>query len=151
MKIDVKKIPPEGLHIETKSANVLRDVDIFGIKFNEPVYVSVFVNITGKTLLVNGKIGTKVNIVCGRCLKEFEQKLINDNFALEIDAAGKDEVDITDNIREEIVIALPLKPLCKKDCKGLCPSCGQDLNTKKCSCKIVKGDIRWEGLGKLKL
>lgn len=150
MKIDIKEIPPEGMHIETKEPKALQDVSIFGIKFNDPVYVSVFVSLTGKTLLINGKIGTKANIVCGRCLKEFEQQLINNNFTLDIDTAGQDEVDITDNIREEIVITLPLKPLCKKDCKGLCPSCGQDLNIKKCSCKIVKEDIRWEGLGKIK-
>lgn len=151
MKINLKNIPADGLNIEAKETMALQDVSIFGIRFNDPIDVTAFVSLTGKTLLVNGKIKTNVNMVCGRCLNEFDLQLINDNFAIDLDVSGMDEVDITDNIREEVVILLPLKPLCKKDCKGLCPSCGQDLNKKKCSCKVSKEDIRWEGLGKLKL
>lgn len=151
MKINVKKIPPDGLNIESEEPKGLLDVKISFVTFKEPVHVSFFISLTGKTLLINGKLRTKADLVCSRCLKEFEQNLRNDDFTLDVDVSGQDEVDITDNIREEIVVLLPIKPLCKKDCKGLCPRCGQDLNKKQCSCKPAKEDIRWKGLGKLKL
>lgn len=47
-------------------------------------------------------------------------------------------IDISIGIREAIILAIPQAPLCKKDCKGLCPICGKNLNTEKCGCKMQK-------------
>jgi len=53
-------------------------------------------------------------------------------------------------MREQFYLALPMKPLCREDCKGLCPRCGEDLNVKGCGCVIETADPRWEALKTLK-
>ena len=61
-----------------------------------------------------------------------------------------EEVDLEPLFREQIVLAIPFAPLCDPECKGLCPSCGTDLNTQSCSCQIKIMDPRWSALEKLK-
>lgn len=60
--------------------------------------------------------------------------------------AGTTEVDITDPVREALVLALPLKPLCREECLGLCPICGNNRNESQCECKVEETDSRWDGL-----
>jgi uncharacterized protein len=55
-------------------------------------------------------------------------------------------LDTADAVREQVLLAMPAKPLCRQDCKGLCPSCGQNLNTSKCSCAEQRQDGRWSAL-----
>ncbi|MBE0566338.1 MAG: DUF177 domain-containing protein [Krumholzibacteria bacterium] len=56
------------------------------------------------------------------------------------------EVDLTDALRESAVLAFPLAPVCRPDCRGLCPRCGIDRNTGTCDCADEDIDPRWEGL-----
>lgn len=151
MRIDLEKIPPEGLNIQEQEATSILAVEEKDIEFKVPVNVSVSVNLTSGTLLVQGKLETKVGLVCGRCLNKFQELLVNKDFSFDLDVRGQTEVDITENIREGVVILLPIKPLCKPDCRGLCPKCGQNLNEKDCGCDRRPEDIRWKGLDKLKL
>lgn len=60
-----------------------------------------------------------------------------------------DELDITEVLRENAILALPVKPLCSPDCKGLCPQCGTDLNQGQCQCKPKAVDPRLAALAKL--
>jgi uncharacterized protein len=60
------------------------------------------------------------------------------------------EVDISQNIRDAILLAVPMQALCKPDCKGLCHHCGTDLNTETCSCSTGQIDTRWEKLATLR-
>jgi uncharacterized protein len=62
-----------------------------------------------------------------------------------------DIVDLTPEIRESILLEIPQKPLCRADCKGLCPVCGIDRNNQICNCAPEAVDLRWSGLDKLKL
>jgi uncharacterized protein len=59
---------------------------------------------------------------------------------------GDEEIDLGALIREQFYLALPMKPLCREDCKGLCPQCGTNLNTDTCRCQIVWEDPRLAGL-----
>jgi uncharacterized protein len=59
-------------------------------------------------------------------------------------------LDLTEAIRQYIITAMPMKPLCKEDCAGLCATCGKDLNKVKCSCTQEEIDPRWAELLKLK-
>ena len=59
-------------------------------------------------------------------------------------------MDISEAIRQYTVMALPIKPLCRQDCSGLCPTCGADLNEKRCDC-TPEIDPRWEKLNTLVL
>jgi uncharacterized protein len=60
-----------------------------------------------------------------------------------------DEIDLAHMIWEQIVLALPMKPVCKTDCQGLCPDCGVNRNIKTCSCVRDTVDPRWESLKSL--
>jgi len=61
-----------------------------------------------------------------------------------------DTIDLSQLVYEQIVLSFPMKPLCKEDCKGLCPRCGIDLNFYSCDCEKVKMDPRWAPLLKLR-
>jgi uncharacterized protein len=102
---------------------------------------------------------------CDRCVEEFEQP-ISSSYNMfyvfdepEIDKYPAEEVqyirhdtvylDITDDVRQMILLSVPLKLLCREDCKGLCPHCGTNWNRQSCKCKEDAHDSRWDGLKKL--
>ncbi len=60
------------------------------------------------------------------------------------------EIDLEPMLRDAVVLALPLKPVCRVECKGLCASCGKDLNEGPCSCTDEEMDPRWAALSELK-
>ncbi|HEY6146875.1 MAG TPA: DUF177 domain-containing protein, partial [Thermoanaerobaculia bacterium] len=60
------------------------------------------------------------------------------------------EVSVAPIVEERIQMAVPMKPLCREDCLGLCPTCGKDLNQGPCNCRDEAIDPRWEALSKLK-
>ncbi|HTP25788.1 MAG TPA: DUF177 domain-containing protein [Anaeromyxobacteraceae bacterium] len=60
-------------------------------------------------------------------------------------------IDLDPLVREQLVLSLPSYPVCRPDCKGLCPVCGTDLNDNECGCDRMVPDPRWAGLKKLKL
>lgn len=161
MKIDIKAIPPEGLRIDAKEPKEIFDYKAEGVEFNEPLDVSIFMSKSGNVLIVSGKIKTIVDLKCGRCLVEFKQKLENKNLSLDIDIKGLDEIDIGEDLREETLLLLPIKPLCKSDCAGVIlpprrdPSRGgkklKILSKREITKKQDKEDPRWSGLDNLKL
>ncbi len=64
---------------------------------------------------------------------------------------GHDKVDLEPLARESLILDLPLVPLCKDDCRGLCATCGKDLNTGDCDCAPAGADVRWAALDVLRL
>ncbi len=117
---------------------------------------------------VHGSGNLAVTTVCDRCLKEAHVKLQID-FSVEIfrGRAGEHEseaaeegkipqiddeqyMELGPRVREEIIMAMPVKVLCQGDCEGLCPVCGQDLNQGSCDCSTDFVDPRLESLAKLK-
>ena len=57
---------------------------------------------------------------------------------------------LEDVLREQLLLAVPMRVVCREDCKGLCPQCGSNLNTGKCECPPGPSDVRWAGLKELK-
>ncbi len=68
----------------------------------------------------------------------------------EIGYYQKDSLLLEDVLREQVLLALPVRTLCKPDCKGLCPRCGQNRNSQSCSCDEGPSDPRWEALSGLR-
>jgi uncharacterized protein len=151
MKIDLDKIPPDGVQLDGTELPKILDISVEGVGFNDPIEVSIFAIKSGSTLIVKGGLKTKIDFKCGRCLKSFSSVVESKNLNYTYEVAGLNELDITEDLREEVLLLLPLRPLCKKECKGFCLKCGQDLNEKKCSCGKLKEDIRWSDLDKFKL
>jgi uncharacterized protein len=100
----------------------------------------------------------KVELICSRCLETFiypididiEERFTSDSNLLigedELTLAQHDVLDITEIVENSIISTLPIKKLCQSHCKGLCQSCGTNLNKESCSCNNEGYDIRLEGL-----
>ncbi len=135
MKINTNQILPEGLCLQEEVAASAFDLETEIVKFSRPILI--IARISRITNAVSADILLKYSIraACGRCLSEFEteqEKKLRLNYAInKLDPV----VDLGPDIREEIILDYPLKPLCNCDCKGLCPRCGKNLNEGECGCK----------------
>ncbi|MBN2280722.1 MAG: DUF177 domain-containing protein [Candidatus Marinimicrobia bacterium] len=130
----------------------------------DPVRVEAKIARTGSCLTVECSIKIKTHFNCDRCLDEYDSEIstiaefvitsdhhmVADTDDMVFVSAHEDEVDISPNIREAIILALPYKRLCKEGCKGLCASCGKNLNEGSCDCKTEITDPIWERLKEIK-
>lgn len=135
------------------------------VAFTEPVVIDIRVTSMGSVFWVEGTIKTAVTLTCSRCLKEFVcplQTAFAEKYhfgAVRAQAAGEldadttvvagESLDLTDKVKESILLALPMKALCDAACKGLCPECGQDLNKGECTCRGEAIDLRLAVLAQL--
>jgi uncharacterized protein len=115
----------------------------------------------GADVVVRGRVAGKVDLACRRCLRAVRvpvQEPVTIVFTPGLDPveAARQEVyplpartrvlDLTEPLREHLVLAAPQFALCSEACKGLCPRCGQDLNAGLCGCRDDDPDDRWAGL-----
>jgi uncharacterized protein len=145
-------------------------INITGDGKNHKIKGSCSMLRTHRSILVKCSLNTEVELTCNRCLGTFNQPL-NINFEEEffptIDILNGtplnqseepgiftiDEqhiLDLSEAVRQYSLLALPIKALCKKDCLGLCPTCGKNLNEGKCDCPTQDIDSRWSKLADLK-
>jgi len=150
----------------------LRDYEVNNVADILGTGVSVLINgevkltRTNRGILVNGTMHTKLHIECSRCLKIFDFPLdfkieeeffpvidVNSGISVEIpDEPGSftiDEhhiLDLREAIRQNALLAIPMKPLCREECAGLCTHCGKDLNEGPCQCEKGLIDQRWSKL-----
>lgn len=148
MKINLRNFPEEGRAYEGEEPVSILDVADPGYRFEAPVSYDVNAVVAGHSLVVTGRIWTRVGVTCMRCLKQNDRKVdVRDFVAHQEITPEQDFADLTENLREDILLALPQNPLCKKDCRGLCPVCGQDLNEATCSCAKQAADGNRSGVG----
>jgi len=142
-----------------------------GAEFISPVEVSVKLTRMQEDVLAQGEARTTARVQCSRCLADIELSLAGRFEALYVPDAGAyakrmgqpkfewgDQrvsfyseltIDLTNEIRQCLLLELPMKPLCRPDCAGLCTQCGQDLNQGPCNCQPDKEDDIWGPLRKL--
>jgi uncharacterized protein len=139
------------------------------ISLTQPATVSGKVRLAGNEVFVNGHVETRAQVECDRCLKPVEIP-VNTDFALEYipgseyESGGAAElteaemsvsvfdgqaIDVAAIVKEQIVLAVPTRMLCREDCKGICPECGADRNKGDCSCTTNDTDPRWAALKNL--
>ena len=126
------------------------DIEVIG-----PIDGHVRMRRTNQGLLVDGWVELTLELSCNRCLKTFEQPMhvdFEEQFYPTVDVISgmpldpfdedeifpidaRHEVDLTEAVRQNVLLALPMVTICREDCKGLCPQCGQDLNLGSCECK----------------
>jgi uncharacterized protein len=116
-------------------------------------------------ILVRAELSAEIGAACSRCLADLQEGVTADVVELFIDPVGAEDPDdleagyeITDAtinldtlIRDALVPAVPYRPLCTQDCKGLCAQCGVNRNETECSCVDVTVDARWAALEGLQL
>ena len=151
MKINVKRLSVEGEQFAGAEPPTIMELEEEGLQFRHDIRYQLLAQIQGDALLVTGRLETVGTLCCGRCLQEFEQPLVVPAFVFHQELAGDDFVDLTPQIREDIILELPQRALCGESCKGLCPVCGADLNKRSCRCAVRRDDARWAALNQLKI
>jgi uncharacterized protein len=119
-----------------------------------PVHVDVELQAVNDGIVVVGTIGAPWTGECRRCLKqatgtvraEVQEIYERDPVEGETRKLEGIEVDLTELARDAVLLELPLAPLCRDDCAGLCPTCGVDLNESGCDCVVEDKDPRWAAL-----
>lgn len=127
-------------------------------------------NQTIKDIRLDGEVATTIELACARCLEPVIQDVVRKFDLLyrpQGADAGQPEIPVTtaeaevsyyqgkgvlleDVLREQVLLALPLRAVCREDCKGLCPHCGKNLNLERCSCAQPVEDPRWAALKDLR-
>jgi uncharacterized protein len=121
---------------------------------------------SGREAVVDGHVDSCVQVDCDRCLKTIQLPVSSD-FSLEYITGGDYEasqaaelsedvmavsvfdgetIDLDEIVKEQIFLAVPTRALCKSDCLGICPQCGNDRNTGECGCEQKEVDPRWSAL-----
>jgi uncharacterized protein len=134
MKIIVAQIPPEGLTLEEDILTEKFDLDTPIVKFRSPIKVQALINKITNVVTVDLDVRAQMFCICSRCAEEFAHSLdkhFNLNYPVD---KSIQTLDLDPDIRQEIILEFPEKPLCKPDCRGLCVTCGKNLNQTQCSC-----------------
>ena len=135
-----------------------------GVTAITQISVDLTIQQTGEEFFCQARVVGQVVMECARCLKEFPLEIVGGtNFIVTDDqkrVAGKVDEDseeyvqmtsdqtaeLGDMVRQELLLAMPMKPVCDEKCKGLCPQCGTNWNEAGCSCTVKPTDGRWQGL-----
>lgn len=152
MIIDIPKLNPDGEWFEgDEPASVLELDGDPGVRVQGPIHYRFFAQPVSGKLVVKGDLALPMEQACSRCADFFSTTLQDSSFlrAYEI-SGGVETVDLTPDIREDVLLQLPPFPVCSPECKGLCPQCGKNLNQGPCSCRPPESN-RWGSLDDLKL
>ena len=144
LKINIRQLDNEGDfltgEVEVKELALEVSDPAIDISFGDKAEYALHASSVSDGVLIAGTISVDVNTECGRCLCKYTYRLTLDNICHFYEEVKSDELDISDDIREDILIALPSKYLCNEDCKGLCTTCGINLNDSTCNCTTESHD-----------
>jgi len=159
--IKVDNIPADGLSIDFLLEHTwLKEISkerSLGFVPSGPLEVQGELTKTGQGILFRGKVKGKLRLQCGRCLEPYlktlevpvgsEWRLISSPSKssekdsvfqiedLETGLIKEGVLDLSERILEEVILTIPIQPLCRESCLGLCPICGENRNTNPCQCK----------------
>jgi len=104
-------------------------------------------------VLVQGRAWTRLQCCCDRCLESYEQDACTEQVCHFFEAVGEDTtLDLTENLREDILLLLPQRTVCRPDCRGLCGVCGCNRNRETCACsQTPTGNSPWAQLDVLNI
>ena len=161
MRLDLRPIlRTPGASLPFQFRLDLSGMDFYGARpFAHPVRVSGAVRNMAGALSLEGTAETTLELTCDRCLKPFSQDLalpVSTLLAEELEDEENDEIvlledgaaDLDEIFTTALVLSMDAKHLCSEDCKGLCPTCGADLNLGPCQCR-KEPDPRFAALAQL--
>ena len=173
MKIQVSLIPEEGRQLQyTLEGDWYREyLQKGGIDFRiHPTRVDAEIHRILETVTLDIRVETALDLECGRCLEPFtlpvqsgfrytlvpsrnpeaqKEELSDEDVSFSY--YQDDLIDLDALVYEQILLQVPMKPLCAEDCRGLCPQCGANLKTAPCPCRPEAVDSRLEALKKFKV
>jgi uncharacterized protein len=162
MKIKISNLS-EGTH----SFRFSEPVETIGLEppFEGNVEVEVELSKTHNQLILDSSVSVHAAFECDRCTSSVKNMLHADYkvvYLLGVDpvesrsdnivylSSEADVIDLSGDVRDYSILAVPMKRLCREDCKGLCSKCGKNLNEGDCSCSKDETDARWQPLMELK-
>ncbi len=179
MRLRISDMPAAGISLtDTLEAANLPQLTVLAregaCRLTASVDVTLYITPVAGMYRVEGKLRTEAALTCSRCLADFETALASHfhvtytreipggeeapGEARELDAEemglvpfNGEEIDFKDMLQEQIILAIPMQPLCHTDCQGLCSHCGTDLNRGECNCRADTVDPRLAALKNLKL
>jgi uncharacterized protein len=154
----------------TRDFQIDDEIDIIGEGKSHKVKGTCNLLRTQRSILVKCALNTEVELTCSRCLRKFRHPIkikFEEEFLPTLDILSgtplpspeesgaftideQHNLDLTEAVRQYSLLAIPIKALCKKDCAGLCSTCGKNLNEGKCKCPKDNIDPRWSKLADLK-
>jgi len=166
MRIELESLEKGAGSFSREYQNEELIFDEHDLSLLDPVSVEGHLRRREKEVELWGKLSTRVAIPCGRCLKLVEfpvQVEFTERFTpavpwrdeeqhelqpedLNLAVFDGEGIELDDLVKEEILLALPGHVLCDDACKGLCPTCGADLNVGTCNCSSERTDSRWDKL-----
>jgi len=168
MKIKVAELLKEPVG-KSQEYEVGGSVDIIGDGKGSLVEGDVTLLRTSRGIMAAGSLNTEIKLACSRCLETFDYPItlnIKEEYIPTVDMAtgaplplpeepgtftidGRQFIDLTEAIVQYSLLAVPIKPLCREDCAGLCQTCGANLNLGDCGCPPQDIDPRWADLSRL--
>ena len=135
-------------------------------RFKNPLTVEVRLDKNLKQIFLQAKVTVLLASVCDRCLDEASMQMderyamvyiqsdrstvdVKEEEEIQVLSSDTNYIDMDEDIRQYIELAIPKKMLCKEECLGICPICGGNKNLKPCDCSVQIPDSRWEELKKL--
>ena len=165
-------ITPEELAVHSVTidkAYPAGELDRRGGEFRQVVDLRLhaLAELVGSEIRIRGRLRTRLEVECDRCAAIVEFPLEQDfdlsyrpvstiareeeveipRDELEVGFYSGEGVEISDMVREQVILALPMKILCRPDCQGLCPGCGVNLNVEQCQCRPARIDSPFASLG----
>jgi len=133
VKITINAIPVEGMDLSQDMQASDLGLETDSVHYPDKVHVACHVQKSKDVMTVDCAISATNLRECGKCLCEFEADIEKkDQFIYTL--TGEHVINISDDIKDSIIIDYPIKMVCKEDCKGLCANCGKNLNHGQCDC-----------------
>ncbi len=173
--VSINDLPPEGKEFELEDQEIWKEpLKEFKMdcQITSPLKIKLFVMPADAGCLVRGHLEGEVVVPCNRCAEnatvkidsrfdEYEEVPEDDGHARHRDGKSGDShivfdrnapmLDLAEVAWEQFMLAMPVTPLCRSDCKGLCPTCGANLNLGPCACQVEDGDPRMAALRNVKI
>lgn len=152
MKVHLKQIPPEGLHLEGEEDCLIPELEAEGVRCEGPMQYQIDVGVAEGSLWANGSLRQPVELTCVACLEKFVHPINVPSFAIHTELRGPEMVDLSPFMREDILLNLPAHPRCDSEgarkCKATIKQADAGREDKE---RGVKREHDWGELDKLKL
>ena len=153
IRFSVSLLEKQNIELEgSEPASLLEIEESELFRVTDPVSYRLLARRISGGVLVTGCVRTAVAGICGRCLEPAAQEVTAGEVELFYENPEGEELDITEDVRAELLLEMPMNLLCGEDCAGLCPGCGVNLNRERCRCEKSGDDpdSPWGALDALK-
>jgi uncharacterized protein len=170
MFLDIKELAVREVDLRQTYAPGAVDYHTPDLRQVEPLEVRGTAELIDEQIHINGQLHTRLEMVCARCLEPVVEKVSRDFdlFYRPLQSIQREEemrlklddtemaffqgqgLFLTDVLAEQVLLALPMKVICRSDCRGLCPHCGTNLNHDECRCSTQTLDPRMAPLARFK-